>query len=261
MTTLTRRSALKALAAAVLAPCWRIEPAPRRRINLAEFCRHGQPLAYCNGNRYDMASPFVTGDHTYATDARVAVRVAPEAGDKRQGGPIPPPPAAGLPWWDHDRLRGWREWPERPEVVTCADYCLRCEGRGYLGEAVDCVACQGLGRLYHAGDWEVIGVWVDCEACDGSGHTGTGGRCPDCHGQPWGAYGGLVQLRSGLWVDVHYWRKVAATGGAEWWAPADSGDGKPIRWRCGDGDGLLMPLEALAASRRIQEARQDRDRA
>jgi hypothetical protein len=245
-----RRQALKSAAAglgALLLPSWFITPA-RRRIDLTVFC------AKRDFPRYSMTQPFLQGDFTYATDARIAVRVAPLAGDLREN-ETRLPPAAGLPW-DHDRLRGWAA-PGKPLMATDSD-CPECCGAGFIGVLRPCdnAACDE-GRDYSGPPYPHRQEDFTCRRC--LGHEEFSDRlCGTCKGKGTGTFPGLVRIGS-RYVDCAALRRVLTVGEVELAVSATpikvSGklvEESPVCFRFDGGVGMLMPVEHKSALMRLR---------
>jgi len=215
--TMTRRGFLAAGAGLLLSTL--VRPAPRR-LDLSVFC-----CPFSN-SRYEMRSPFRQDDWVYATNSHVAARVRPRGTDVDTGS-AKLPPAASLPWWNHDRLRGWQ--PLRPQVMLAYWACPTCDGWGFVGNLRDCPECDGENPL-------------GCPCLNGV----VGDRvCPECDSKVSRPTLGLARIGC-QYFSTHEVRKFQA-GECEWvasskWSPITNGD-EPLRIR-GDGfDGLLMPVD------------------
>jgi hypothetical protein len=198
-------------------------------VNLADF--FAQPDDWIR--KFDLKRPFEQEDFTYATDARICLRVRPQAGDLLDTGGLKLPPAAGLRW-DHEQLTGWRPWKlDRLEIAD--GICFKCDGKGWIGNIVVCQTCDGEG----------------CAQCFNSGNLGDA-TCPRCEAkmfrkEPWHAFVGPYK------IDVRYFRKILRLGDVEYAegppvrAPhypglKDNGPYTPIRFRFAEGAGLLCTL-------------------
>lgn len=237
---LTRRNALKAMAGALAAF---VLPAPRRHIDLTAFCSRR------NRGRYDLRLPYCLEDYTYATDARVCVRVRPESADVAlHTGPVPP--FGGLSW-DHDRLRGWRPLPSLPALLADDSNCPACDGMGYPGAcAQDCERCAGTGVVWVGSNWDLSEART-CRECQGTGAQAPGvPPCSFCGGKAVGRFPALVCLE-GRYFDAALYEKLRELG-AEF--VHDNWHATPsyplLKVRCAAGDGLLLGVEHSAAERR-----------
>lgn len=116
---------------------------------------------FCDPHRPHLAEPFNRGEHTYATNGRILVRVAklPEA--------VEVPAAPGLQQLDSlmpdmTELGEFIELPAIPpeESEPCSD----CAARGYVLKDIQCPVCGGNG-------------WFTCVVCKSDSH-----RCERCNG-------------------------------------------------------------------------------
>ena len=235
---LSRRSFLaSAFATAILCPTDLIRPA-RRRIDLAAFCGLTDgPFQH----QYDLSSPFVQAERLYATDGRICLCVPPLAADVTIA-TAKLPPAAALPYWNHDSRHGWLDLPERPQVLTAMGWCPDCNGTGYVAPRVDCGCGDG------------------CHECFGIGYTAHAGKCPTCKGQPWRPLPTIVRLGHDSFFEFEQFAKVAGIGDVEYSPGLDGPPPKtsavaPLRFRFAEGVGLIMPLDPREAEKRIEEAR------
>jgi hypothetical protein len=124
---LTRRTTLKAIAAALMAPTIRLRPEIDREALMRPFCDTTE------GYRYQTNEPFQQGSLTYCTDSRRIIRaeltLTEIVGERRL------PNAVGL-WGQHWHPSQWIEI-ERPEISQLLipignDYgstCPQCLGR------------------------------------------------------------------------------------------------------------------------------------
>ena len=227
---MTRRDAFKA-AAGLLATF--VLPAPRRVIDLRQFCRK-QPYY-----RWDLTMPYHLHDWTYATDAHVCVRVRPLAADKADHeGWIPPFESLS---WNHADIRGWRTLPERPAIVAADQPCPACDGTGNAGgvPSWEC-RCEGF-------------EGISCDDCGGSGELRPPGVavCPNCWGKAYGKFPSFVEL-DGRYFDAKLYAKAQRLG-AEYvhdnWRCRPSSP--MLKFKFGGGDGLLMAVNTDAAERAI----------
>lgn len=236
---MTRRDAFKAAVAGLASF---VLPAPRRHIDLREFCGRA-------GTRYDLTLPFELADWTYATDAAVCVRVRPQSGDAVQRtGPVPP--FEGLSW-NHAGLRGWREMPRLQPLLATDSPCPSCDETGYTTRqwATDCDACWATG---------FVGGDRLCRACGGRGLIPPPGAsdCPVCRGHGCGTFPSLVSLE-GRWFDAGLYEKARQLGCEFVHDNWNSQPDKPLlKFRFAGGDGLLMAMYGDTAERRVASARE-----
>lgn len=239
--TLTRREALKVMAGALAAF---VLPAPRRHINLLEFCSRNEL------GKYDLRLPYEMGAHTYASDAGICVRVAPQSGDVIQHrGKIPP--FEGLSW-NHDRIRGWRELPKLEPLLAKDSDCPACDGSGYVGGVIgtDCERCDGMGREWFGADYYSTRP-ITCRTCKGKGHYAPCEECPACKGKAIGVFPTVVKL-DGRYFDAKRYEKARALG-AEYvndnWHAMQSHPLMKFAWA--GGLGLLMGMSAVVEGRLV----------
>ena len=236
----TRRDCLKTLTALALAPSLLVLPDRRRNIDIMTFC--GKMRRYPG-----VELPFVQDGLTYATNARVCVRVATNSSDLYVS-KVELPAASALPWWDHDtKRRGlkWQRWPKNPLVWRADDYCLDCDGKGVTEPvAEECEECQGVGRVF-------LGAYntrpAGCRACNGLGVVGT--PCMTCRGKGW-LIRPSIAIIGRQYVDLGEHSRVAAIGDVEF-TKGDDIPSRPIRFRFREGVGLLMPLDKKLVEERI----------
>jgi len=133
------------------------KPPPRkeRKVNLIDL------KPFCDPTRPHLAEPFNRGEHTYATNGRILVRVAklPEA--------VEVPAAPGLQQLDSliPDLTELGEYIELPAIPPEeSEPCSDCASRGYLLKDIQCPACDGVG-------------WLTCVVCQSDSH-----RCKRCNG-------------------------------------------------------------------------------
>ncbi len=127
----------------------------------------------------DLSTPHHLGDHIYATDSKVAVRVpaTPELIEAVRGLNSAPPPTDTLPWTDLYSTVPLKIGPIPPprDKVECSV----CRGAKTLSE-ITCRECEGDGHVsceYH--------YQHECPRCTGSGRTRHEGPCYRCCGNGW----------------------------------------------------------------------------
>ena len=200
-------------------------------IDLQRFCSNDGERTV----KIDM--PFSAGEHTYATNGHVAIRVARIADVAREDGPDigrifkDRPPVTNLqplPTFD---------LPNRPN-------CDRCTGKG---ATIDCTDCSGAGTSV----CDECGHESDCENCNADGAFPCDPRqdganvCSECNGvgiMPINAQGWFLQIAPKLFINPGYllWLKDLPN------CKVDLGpnDGAGIWFTFDGGDGLLMPMRA-----------------
>lgn len=243
---LSRRQALIGTAAALAAF---VLPAPRRRLNLMDYCGHGF-------GQYNLTLPWTVEDYTYATDAQICLRVRPESGDRTQReGKIPP---VGDLTWNHDHLQGWQDLPKLEPILAARSWCPVCDGSGLAGKAImqECEICQGTGNNWDGNGWN-LSVPVPCKPCHGQGHVPPPGvaLCPACKGKAIGIFPSVVCLE-GHYFDAKLYEKARVLGGDYW---RDNWHGMPdqplLRFRFEGGLGQLMGLNTREVEHRIRETK------
>lgn len=232
---MNRREAIKVAAAGTLSaflPTWLLNPWRRPQIDLMAFC------SKTHSWRFDMRRPFLQAEKVYATDARIAVCVAPATADV-QLNEMRVPPAAGLTW-NHDRLRGWQAWPKDAKPIMAEGYCPECDGTGVQSckPQMECDDCCGFGMQTNScGDFH---PHKKCRHCKGFGYIPDGPMCETCKGRCEGQHPCLVKIGTN-YIDVRYYRRVLALPDTEFVAGI-GGKETPIPFRFGGGRGLLMPV-------------------
>lgn len=131
--------------------------------------------------RYDLSSPFVVGEHVYATDGRIIVRspATPEI----VAAFTAVPPGDGKRLKDPALVYGPSDFQPAPLVLPDPNTfpaCDRCGGKGLVA-SYECGECWGRGiaecNMGHEHDCDECGGkgWLPggkCEACDGYGRGG-----------------------------------------------------------------------------------------
>lgn len=167
--TMTRRTALKSLAALAIVPTVQLRPEIGREDILAQFCDDWS-------TRYDMGEPFQVGSLTYATDARRACRAeltAPHViGERRR------PPISKV-FDDHFHASRWFDFrlPEPHEMTirdACGD-CPHCRNR-----RVQCPIPFDELRWNRFGELDARTALIDYDVDD---HTVRDASCEHCHGR------------------------------------------------------------------------------
>lgn len=231
---MNRREAIGGMLATAMLPFWaRKTPTV---VPLHEFCGVGKSF------RFDMATPFVQGDGsklaTYATDAKVCIRVA--STDSDCGGLLGNRPPANRLGWDHDKTGGWKPWPKERPLLATESWCPRCNGYGTHNakEAPECRTCDGFG----------------CQRCNMRGSIGR--DCPACKGDGNGIYPGIQEVGPAI-IDASYDRKirthlrdveyVVVDNGSPSWDKNDRLN--VVLFRFDGGRGMLMSLAESSRKR------------
>lgn len=241
MLSMTRRTAMKAMIGSLATF---VIPAPRRRIDLMQFCSRHPKV------QWSVQLPHCLEDWTYATDTRVCVRVRPVLGDVAQHtGKVPPFQSLS---WNHDRLQGYRTLPKLDPLMVDGAECLACDGTGTEGGVpmVPCENCHGDG---YAWTNDKMTNCERCTVCAGQAEILPAGvkQCPLCKGQGSGRFPSVVSL-DGRYFDVKLYEKVRDLGAEYVHDNFNAMPGKSmLKFRFDGGDGLLMGIESFAVERRI----------
>lgn len=152
-------------ATGLLVPSWLLPRSTRAKsIDLSLFSDD------CT-TRFNTARPFLQGDHIYATDCRVAVRVGREIVADLAGDKAKLPPADRLRWPDSDS-DGWMPLSKFQRVSWDYADCPRCYGRGRYGAGVHECNCEYLPICDRHGSG--CNGWtggIVCDQCDGKGNV------------------------------------------------------------------------------------------
>lgn len=246
---MNRREALKVVAATVLAMF--VRPAPRRQIDLMSFCRK-EALG-----KYELRLPWQVDDWTYASDARMCVRVRPVSADAVDHSGVMPP-FSGLPWGQQAH-RGWRELPKLEPMLADDSCCFSCGGTGYEGGVIgeECETCEGFGRDFCQNVKWGMAKPATCQDCKGSGVVPPPGvrTCPACLGNAVGRFPSIVQL-DGEYFNYGLYEKLRRLGceyvlGQHQLAHAAADPWQIIEVKFPEGEGLLLGIEKRAAERRL----------
>lgn len=214
---MNRRQFIGSAAIASLLPIWTIRPAKRKTVDLLSFCR-------MDPGRWDLTAPFEQTEWTYATDAKICVRVRPESSDVRIDERRVPPFQSLA--WTHDVMIGWK--PPKFNYIEKKRQCPECEC-GIINGA-PCPECYGYGEMGTCKKCKGIGlVNDDCSRC-----KGTGQLVWPCE----------VEC-DGLVFDAKLYDKIKGLPGLEFPVHKEvcgGPKGQPVRFRFEGGTGLLMPL-------------------
>lgn len=175
--------------------------------DLMKFCAVGR------GGLYDMSRPWAIGQHWYATDSRILIRI-PAPGEPDTQGNFPR--AHPFPW---DETMEWlplihaRELDVTTECPECERPCPECGQSGWIqdsGVCMTCDTCRGSG----------IVVLPNCHMCHGDGNM------------PYVAYGDAI-------LHPRYHHMIASLPRAEWarWGGMDISG---IAFRFDGGQGFCM---------------------
>lgn len=205
---MNRREVFNAAAASLLFPAWRVDLARLRdwcsepQLPWDKFCAAPHEVA-----RYDLTGPFVQAGYQYGTDAKIMLRAAADApnteGDLRL-------PNAGETF---DHFAQQEHGPWQPLTVTAT-----------RGDWVSCDQCDGAGW-----SWDPVTYHVQ--------------RCKHCNsnGSVWDR-SAEVQI-GGRWFMRQMSDLLLLLPRVEYRMPVENlHDGRPMHFRSGGAEGLLMPL-------------------
>lgn len=221
-TALSRRSVLKAMAAAFVAPRILLDLSHERDMAglVNEFCHTGEL------RQYDLRTPWACGGDSVASDGRAIIRVPGlrfvARGDR---GLVPDADAVFERLW---RESGWqslpREVPASAAELEMNESCPFCD-------RTECEDCFGCG----------------CHSCHGHGYVARP-ECSVCHGRyfgiPW------MDAAFGIPLNIRYARLARRIPGVRWLPAADPEH--PVLFR-GDGNVLAMVMPTVAAVGKIHQ--------
>jgi len=194
---ITRRTTLKAIAAAIMAPTIQLRQSiPDERL-LAAFC-DTEPM-YCS--RYHLSEPFGHGSLTYATDAKAMVRA--EIGNRLEVGERRLPPNIDDIWSSHFEPDGkWR--PLTLDDIAPTKVCpLSC---------VPCPECGGrrisLGDTYPDFEDPVVDAMMHKKGYDVDDNSILDANCKTCRGMNY--HGKSIFLFNGIEHATHACRRIVA---------------------------------------------------
>lgn len=157
----SRRSFIRAIAAAITVPIIDLRPAVPRENLLLQFC---DPRYL----RYNLSQPFGVGSLTYATDSRAMIRT--ELVNRSEVGEMRTPPVDKV-WHDHwNPIGQWRELDESiltPTIIEEFQLCPKCG---------DARVSYGEGYPNH---WSEL---MDKYSYDSDDNTIRDRTCDVCHG-------------------------------------------------------------------------------
>lgn len=196
---------------------------------LKQFCRNKEE-GY-GSNR--ISEPYSQGDHTYATNGWIAVRV-PRVVDVPEREKTPDMTRLT---WDHDELDDWTDLPAYD--TANAEECRHCKG---TGKQQVCYECDGAGELDLESDYN--SYTVECRTCRGDGIAP--GRaehldpCERCHGI------GKDLVTPVAWGSGHLSMfLLEAIKGLPGVKLSQRREGEqPFRFVFDGGEGLVMPMRA-----------------
>jgi hypothetical protein len=217
---LLREAGMDRMADAIALALRRPRPEPTDDYRRAALAALPPIFALClgsDGGRFTLANPFREGDHVYATDARIAARV-----------PVP----AG---WDLVNPEG--SYPKIGERFAAVD------PGGYLDATIPevgppCPLCGGCGVASPAySECPDCGQdrprdWRACDACWGSGVEGPGNPIELLPRYTIGRGFAAILRRFGASA------RVPKSG-----VPSGGKGQSPMRFSCGEAEGLLMPID------------------
>jgi hypothetical protein len=189
-----------------------------------------QPFCHPNRAYGSLSTPFSRGEHTYATDGHLIVRV-PRLADVFERDNTPRVDHLG---WNHAELEDWANPPEIDQATL--KLCSVCKGSGKTNI---CPECDGDGEVIaesHMREYEVV-----CKTCGGDGKIAGGEDvCDHCLGNgkdidnpvPWrgGHVSGQLLARLSTLPGLQLSRYGEPT--------------EVIRFKFDGGDGLVMPMRA-----------------
>lgn len=183
--------------------------------------------------RYAMHAPFRKGEHVYATDGRIMVRV-PIAEYPDAVTPDNTPPCEIL--FTEMEAKGFHAGVPA-KAPTGAVPMVGCDWCGGTGTVTECRECKGTGivECYACGEVE------DCDECDGTGETQNGNPqpCANCGstGQVRGPISGVVMPHECVIDEV--FMRILTKQGATIYEPIVRTD--PARFTAGCAEGFVMP--------------------
>lgn len=130
-------------------------------IDLKQFCSSPD-----DSSRYDFTVPRPRNGHTYATDAKICVRVPTDQPDFPRGDSKFPD--CTILDWKHADIPAdcWRPWPDR-SLVEGKWNCTECNGTGQVctckqcGRGDECDECSGTGEAVYPAFQPVGELWID----------------------------------------------------------------------------------------------------
>ena len=215
----TRRTVLKAIAAALMAPTIRLRPEIDREALMRPFCDVDE------GYRYQLNAPFQQGSLTYCTDSRRIIRAeltCPEVvGERRL------PDAAGL--WNHYWRNGQLRPVERPQISEL----LLPRGKDRDGVCPKCLGRRiSLGDFYPYSDDKLVNYDPDDNSVGDE-------SCELCHGL---SYYGPSQVEiGGFRFSYHMLAPMYDLPGVMVRPPTNNED-DPMLFKADGFEGMVMPL-------------------
>jgi hypothetical protein len=182
--------------------------------------------------RFALGRPWVRGDHLYASDGRIMVRMPkPGAWDLPNGEKVLRDPGSVMDRGPHSAV---------PVTIPPVEgVCDECQGARVVTERA-CEECGGRGHKdvdYYCECPHCTGSH-ECEECEGEG-TRASGPCRECRGS--GVARGLSPHRIGpaCWIGRAY-AALLIEHGAEVFVPDPPDFKVPVAFRIGDIEGRLM---------------------
>lgn len=206
-------------------------------VNLKRFCDSSESA------RYDCREPFSVGGWLYATDTRIAVRLA---GDGLPPGSRKVPKVESLSWWGRFPLQG----AEPLGALTLPELKPQPCGECDMGKVYECPECDGHGEVEWDGDYSNHVYSATCRLCDGDGtitgtaakeHGWTTATCPECGGTGLDdAEEGEPVVICGVRVAIRYARRIAELGEVR----VSGVGGEVLLFEAGGVQGLVMGTRA-----------------
>lgn len=203
--------------------------ATKTEIDLKPFC-----LPDVSPTRYELLKvPFVRDGFRYATDGRIAVRIA-AVGEANTDGKSP---NCGEVFGPIDFSAGFAPLPVEYERKQNGEgNCHACDGMGETSDEsvplqkIKCDECDGTGGT----ECRTCGHEDYCDECDGKG-SWDARPCPVCDGE--GTETRYRAVFDGVGFDAHYLRLIAALPNPEYAISKGM-----MAFRFTGGEGLLMEL-------------------
>lgn len=195
---------------------------------------------FCGRDKYRsyLLEPFSRGEHTYATDGNILIRIPrlAEIGE-----------VTGAPNTEkifNENFKGIEGATSVP-IAPQADL-KRCRTCDRTGKVTECSECGGDGALECD-----LGHEHECEDCDGTGYIAStddqASECPDCQGVgkvpdlDQGIRAGVVINRSHC-VAYRYLRVISLLPSAKWNLTNGREEHDPIPFWFDGGEGMVMPM-------------------
>jgi len=197
---------------------------------LKKFCGRDKFRPY-------LMQPFSRGDHTYATDGNIIIRIPrlEEIGEVKGA-----PNAEKIFSENFKRADDGTQVPNAPQADL-----RRCRTCDRTGKVIECSECDGDGALECD-----LGHDHECEDCDGNGHIPSEDDkafdCPDCQG-----VGRVPDMINGIKTGVvinhrdciayRYLMAIASFPSVQWKLSGRE-EHDPIPFWFDGGEGMVMPM-------------------